>query len=154
MDMQTTRIERRIHLPQQKLEWGKFIHESTMGRAECAKHLGISTSQVHVFLRAYRLVNGLTQPSDPLNHTDRQALKILAALDSGKFRGSRAGGEAKATQAPTAAQLVPVATPDDKGADTLAKLRARIADLEAQLDRALGEAHTLQKIVMVLGDRL
>jgi transposase-like protein len=153
MDMPTTPIERRIITPQQKLEWGKFFHETDMGRQQCAEHLSVSPSQLDNYVRAYRFANGFETPNNPPNSTDQHALDILARADGKKGKHRPETRKPKQAGA-TAAQLVPVATPDDTGTDTLAKLRTRIADLESQLTRALDEAHTLQKIVMVLGDRL
>jgi hypothetical protein len=128
-----------------------------MSRQECATHLGLSPSQLDHYVRAYRFANGLKTPNEPPNAPDQKALDILARLrgKTGKHRPERRTPKQPAAPA---AQLVPVARTSDMGdagsGDQLAKLRARIADLETQLDRALGEAHTLQKIVMVLGDRL
>jgi transposase-like protein len=152
MDMQAT-IARRIFAPDKKLEMGKFAHESTLGRQACARHLGVTPSQLDYYVRAYRFANGLLQPRNPPLTSDIKALAILAKLDGtpakrGPYKTAKSAPTP--TPTPTQAQLVPV----DNQAGALANLRAANAALQADLDRALDEVLTLQKLLMVVGRTL
>jgi transposase-like protein len=138
------KIERRTYSPQQKLEWGKEFHESGMKREEAVKRFGVSASQVDYYVRAYRLNEGLTQPHDPPNTSDQKALAIIAKLKGKKNplpRKTNGSGN----------QVVPYEPAMNVN---LQGYIDRINELEADLDKAMEEVHTLQKLLMTVGKTL
>jgi transposase-like protein len=171
---------RKEYTPQQKLEWGKEAYETNLSRDGIAAKLGIVTSQVDTYKRAYEIANGLHTPSDPPNTSDSKALIILERLENGPVRRSKKrptvkGGmsieerrarDAARKRAASAAKreaqksvpatngsgthLVPVQTKQDRSEF----YQVRIKELEYELDRAHDEVLTLQKILMTVGRTL
>jgi transposase-like protein len=143
---------RKTYTDEQKLAWGKEYHEGTLGRGATAKLFGIAESQLHKYVAMYREAAGIPNPktaSKGLSDEERRA------RDAERHKRNRAekkaagnGALAPARAASNGNQLVPL------DSEIVRRLKDQVRALEAELAHVQGEAHTLQKIVMVLGERL
>jgi hypothetical protein len=160
--------ERKTYSNEQILAWGQRMADGEWPTIDAgAAALGIAESQLRHYLGLYRVSQGEDWRQVPGLRPDYRQKRELGLdpaqrMPRGKTALARAKDAARHRAKRAAAKLEPTA-PNGNGSDVvpftdphqiIAGQAQRIAELEAQLDQAMHEAHTLQKIIMVLGDKL
>lgn len=138
-------MARRHISSEQKLAWGKAIDDGQFPNLRAAlAEFGISGSQYHAYRKLYRASIGEAPApaADPATERRRR-------LDAERHRGRRAAARAARGEANGKAGLAVIAAEPAARPIDVTRYTARIAELQGELDRAMDECHTLQKLLMV-----
>lgn len=138
----------RLHMKQpslstkERLALGKRVHEKewpspTIAAAELGRH----PSLIYAYQREYRVSAGLLDPNEEAAIAERKK-----AADRERNRKNRENKRLLKLNGNSNGHLIP--SPQDPNSGV------RIAALERELERALEEVHTLQKLLMVAGRAL
>lgn len=158
---------------EEKLALGKRLHEKEWPNIKDASFaLNRHEASLYNYLRIYRESIGAVSATAKAAEGPKvkaaakeaaPAPKVSRAISDEERKARDAARKRERTKAKKAAEsgeLVPVngngeskhLVPAESG--IVLKLKDRIRELEAELAHVQGEAHTLQKIVMVIGERL